>query len=135
MPAILQAECMARKMSAAESMYDSSANKLTENQSKTLKSMQCPCCNSKHVNKNGRKKGKQNYICLDCKKQFIDSYDRRGYAQVIKQECLEMYANGMRFREIEKVKGIHHTTIINWVNQLKSKADLQPPTSDRKTEE
>jgi transposase-like protein len=124
-----------KKMSAAESMYDLLVDKLIENQNKTLKSMRCPWCSSNHVNKNGRKKDKQNYICLDCRKQFIDSYDRRGYAQVIKQECLEMYANGMRFREIEKVKGVHHTTIINWVNQLKSKADLQPPTSDCKTED
>jgi transposase-like protein len=135
MPVILQAECMARKMIAAESMYDLSANKKIENQNKPLKSMQCPWCNSNHVNKNGRKKDKQNYICLDCRKQFIDSYDRRGYAQVIKQECLEMYANGMRFREIEKIKGVHHTTIINWVNQLKNNANLQSPISDRQTED
>lgn len=81
--------------------------------------MQCPWCNSNHVNKNGRKKGKQNYRCIDCKKQFIDSYDRRGYPQEIKQECLNMYVSGMRFREIEKVKGIHHTTISNWVSQAK----------------
>ena len=29
-----------------------------------------------------------------------------------------MYLNGMGFRAIERVKGIHHTTIINWVKQV-----------------
>jgi transposase-like protein len=37
--------------------------------------MQCPVCQSRHIRKNGRKKGKQNYICVDCGRQFIDRYD------------------------------------------------------------
>lgn len=29
-----------------------------------------------------------------------------------------MYVNGMEFREIERVKGVHHTTIITWVKTV-----------------
>lgn len=29
-----------------------------------------------------------------------------------------MYVNGMRFRGIERVKGVHHTTVITWVKQI-----------------
>jgi len=29
-----------------------------------------------------------------------------------------MYVNGMGFRGIERVKGVHHTTVINWVKQV-----------------
>lgn len=29
-----------------------------------------------------------------------------------------MYTNGMGFRAIERVKGVHHTTLIHWVKQL-----------------
>ena len=29
-----------------------------------------------------------------------------------------MYVNGMGFRAIERVKGVHHTTIMNWVKQV-----------------
>lgn len=29
-----------------------------------------------------------------------------------------MYVNGMGFRAIERVKHVHHTTIIYWVKQL-----------------
>lgn len=34
------------------------------------------------------------------------------------QECLKLYVNGMGFRGIERVKGVHHTTIITWVKQI-----------------
>ena len=80
--------------------------------------MECIECKSTHVNKNGHKKGKQNYICVDCGRQFLDCYQtHQGYAPEIKQECLKMYVNGMGFRAIERIKGVHHTTIINWSNR------------------
>jgi transposase-like protein len=80
--------------------------------------MQCPKCNSNHINKNSQKKGKQNYICRNCGRQFIDRYEPyKGYPQEVKEECLKMYVNGMGFRAIERIKNVHHTTIINWVKQ------------------
>ena len=80
--------------------------------------MQCPECQSTNINKNGHKKGKQNYICVKCKRQFIDDYQaRKGYSEEVKRECLKMYVNGMGFRAIERVKNVHQTTIINWVKQ------------------
>ena len=81
--------------------------------------MKCPECLSTHVNKNGHKKGKQNYICVGCSRQFIDCYlPHKGYSEEVKRECLQMYVNGMGFRAIERVKGVHHTSIINWVKQV-----------------
>jgi transposase-like protein len=83
------------------------------------KPIECPECKSTRVNKNGRKAGKQNHICVDCGRQFIDSYQaHQGYAEEIKKECLLMYVNGMGFRAIERIKGVHHTSIINWVKQV-----------------
>ena len=81
--------------------------------------MKCPECQSTHVNKNGQKKGKQNYICVCCGRQFIDCYQpHKGYSEEVKRECLKMYVNGMGFRAIERIKGVHHTSIINWVKQV-----------------
>src|SRR4028119_978566 len=80
--------------------------------------MQCPRCGSTHIRRNGTQRGKQNYICVNCRRQFIQHYDPKGYSEQIKQECLKMYTNGMGFRAIERVKGVHHTTIIHWVKQL-----------------
>lgn len=85
--------------------------------------MQCPRCRSTHLRKNGRKQGKQNYICADCQRQFIDADDPpRTYSDQIKQECLKLYVNGMGFRAIER--GHCAFTILrpllgsnNWVNK------------------
>ena len=83
--------------------------------------MQCPECNSSHIRKNGIKKGKQNHLCVDCGRQFIDKYEpQKGYSDDVKRICLRMYVNGMGFRAIQRVTGVHHTTIINWVKQVGS---------------
>lgn len=81
--------------------------------------MQCPECRSKHIRKNGKNKGKQNYICAACGRQFITEYNaHKGYSDEFKRECLKLYVNGMGFRAIERVKGVHHTTVITWVKQI-----------------
>ena len=82
--------------------------------------MQCPECKSHHIRKNGiNRQGKQNYICVNCSRQFIDNYHEvHGYSDEVRNECLTMYVNGMGFRAIARVKKIHHTTIINWLKQV-----------------
>ena len=81
--------------------------------------MQCPQCQPTHIRKNGIKRGKQNHICVSCGRQFIERYEvSRGYSDEVKRECLKMYTNGMGFRGIERVKGVHHTTVIYWVKQV-----------------
>jgi transposase-like protein len=68
--------------------------------------------------KNGIKRGKQNHICAECGRQFINpSEQTKFYSESTKQTCLKMYLNGMGFRAIERVTGVHHTTVINWVRQ------------------
>ena len=81
--------------------------------------MQCPECGSKHIRKNGKMRGKQNHICVNCRRQFIDVYSApQGYSNEVKAQCLKMYVNGMGFRGIERVTGVHHTTVINWVRNV-----------------
>lgn len=92
--------------------------------------MQCPRCSSTHIRKNGTRRGKQNYICVACRRQFIEAHDPKGYSDAIKQECLKMYINGMGFRAIERVKGVHHTTIIHWVKQRSQQLPDVPVTEE-----
>ena len=68
--------------------------------------MQCPECKSEHIRKNGKnRQGKQNYVCVDCARQFITDYDtERGHSEKFKRECLKMYVNDMGFRAIKRVK-------------------------------
>jgi transposase-like protein len=90
--------------------------------------MQCPECGSTDVSQNGRQRGKQNYLCKICRRQFIEVDDpSSGYSDEFKRECLKMYVNGMGFRGIERVKGVHPTTVITWVKQI---AELLPDADD-----
>lgn len=59
--------------------------------------------------------------------KFIDNYDAsRTYSQKVKQHCLKLYVNGMGFRAVERVTGVHHTTIIYWVKQVGEKLEDAP---------
>jgi len=80
--------------------------------------MKCPECKGNHIHKNGHRGDKQNYICVNCGRQFIDSYETKGYSDDVKRICLKMYVNGMGFRGIERVTGVSRTTIMDWVKQV-----------------
>lgn len=79
--------------------------------------MECPHCNSTKIQKFGFVQDKQRYRCKKCSRYFQSSYKQQGYSDDVKQICLKMYLNGMGFRGIERVTGIHHTTIMNWVKE------------------
>jgi transposase-like protein len=41
-----------------------------------------------------------------------------------------MYVNGSGFRAIERVKKVHHTTVINWVKEAANILPEQPETEE-----
>ncbi|MBC5794849.1 IS1 family transposase [Sphaerospermopsis sp. LEGE 00249] len=93
--------------------------------------MHCPYCGSTEIRKNGKRRGKQNHICVKCGRQFIDVYSPpRGYSNEVKQDCLKSYVNGMGFRAIERTQGVHHTTVISWVKQIGEKLPDAPPIEE-----
>jgi insertion element IS1 protein InsB len=83
--------------------------------------LKCPECGGTQIRKNGHRQSKQNYICVDCKRQFLDQYEVRGYSEDVKQLCLKMYVNGMGVRGISRVTEISHVTILNWIEQVGEK--------------
>ncbi|MBP5978041.1 IS1 family transposase [Brasilonema sp. CT11] len=93
--------------------------------------MHCPYCKSTEMRKNGKRRGKQNHICVSCGRQFINFYSPpKGYSDQVKQDCLRAYVNGMGFRAIERDKGVHHTTVISWVKQIGEKLPDAPPNDE-----
>ena len=78
--------------------------------------MNCPHCTSDKIVKNGHRNGKQSYLCRDCRRQFRDN-PRQDYTPEVKALCVTMSLNGMGFRAIERVSGINHNSVINWVRQ------------------
>jgi insertion element IS1 protein InsB len=88
--------------------------------------MKCTKCNSSETFKNGRRHGKQSYRCRDCGRQFVESPIDRSYPHEVRQLCLKMYLNGMSLRGIERVTEIHHTTVMNWINEAGIKLPNAP---------
>lgn len=89
--------------------------------------MKCPKCGSSHIRKNGKRGDKQNHICADCGRQFIDHYSVLGYSQDVKKICLKMYCNGMGFRQIERCTDVSHNSVINWVKEVAQQLPDHPP--------
>jgi AcrR family transcriptional regulator/transposase-like protein len=85
--------------------------------------MICPDCQSDRVAKNGRQQDKQRYTCKGCGRQFIDRYVERGYPLEVRQRCLDLHAQGVSFREIERSTGVSHNTVINWVKNIQAESD------------
>ncbi len=79
--------------------------------------MKCIHCQSEDTTKNGTRNGKQNYICKQCGKQFLEAYSPRGYPEKVKKICINLRKNGMKYREIERMTGVSHNTVILWVKQ------------------
>ena len=69
--------------------------------------MKCPECGSKQIRKNGMRRGKQNHICVNCDRQFVDNpQNHRGYSDEIRKTCLKMYLNTRAFAlRIENARG------------------------------
>ena len=82
--------------------------------------MDCSYCRSSKVVKNGCRQGKQSYLCRDCGRQFRENPQPQGYSSDVKDLCVKMSFNGMGFRGIERVTGINHNSVINWVRQAEA---------------
>lgn len=82
--------------------------------------MDCPDCKSSKAVKNGHRQGKQSYLCRDCGRQFRKNPQFQGYSAEVKDLCVKMSLNGMGFRDIERVMGINHNSVINWVRQAEA---------------
>ena len=82
----------------------------------------CPRCNSDHIVKSGIVNNRQRYTCKKCKYNYtvnkigkqIDSY------YVIK--ALQLYVEGVSYREIERLLGVSHVSVMNWVKRYHIKA-------------
>ncbi|ULB46006.1 IS1-like element ISArma2 family transposase [Limnospira fusiformis KN01] len=85
--------------------------------------MDCPYCQSHKVVKNGHRQGKQSYLCRECGRQFRENPCPGGYSSDVKELCVKISLNGMGFRAIERVTGISHNTILNWVRVAETHID------------
>jgi DNA-binding GntR family transcriptional regulator/predicted RNA-binding Zn-ribbon protein involved in translation (DUF1610 family) len=77
--------------------------------------IQCPECQSLAISRNGWRADKQNYLCRDCGRQFLNVYESVKYSPEVREHCLALHRSGAGFREIERLTGVNHNTVIRWV--------------------
>lgn len=73
----------------------------------------CPHCHSKNIIKNGHTKTqKQQYLCKNCHKRFLDFYTYQAYLPRINQKIVQLTKEGLGIRSISRVLKISTTTIL-----------------------
>jgi transposase-like protein len=84
----------------------------------------CPKCTQVNVVKSGLIKGKQRYKCKDC--HYFFTVDKLGKQidDYFVTKALQLYLEGLSFREIERIIGVSHVSISSWVK----KYNLQKPS-------
>lgn len=79
--------------------------------------MNCPDCSSDQVVKNGKNcHGHQRYLCRRCGLTF-GQLDHRRVDEATRQMALRQYVEGIGARTTERLLGVSHNSVFNWVRQ------------------
>jgi transposase-like protein len=65
--------------------------------------------------------------CQACRHCYTPVAKPLGYAEEIRRQALKMYVDGLNFRRIGRLLGVHHQTVINWVNAAAAHVLDTPP--------
>lgn len=80
-----------------------------------MKIYNCPKCNSTGIVKSGIVKDRQRYRCKMCNYFFTVNKIGRKIGEYYVVKALQLYLEGLSYREIERILGVNHVTISNWV--------------------
>jgi len=87
--------------------------------------LECKFCKSNNIMKYGLKNGKQNYMCKDCNRKFVDNIDFENmkYNPKIIALTLDLYFRGLSLRKISQhlkefyELDVTHMSIYNWIDK------------------
>jgi transposase-like protein len=77
----------------------------------------CPQCQSKKVVKSGIVNSKQRYKCKDCSYHFTVNKTGKQIDMYYVTKALQLYLEGLTYREIERIIGVSHVSVMNWVKK------------------
>ncbi|TAE17892.1 MAG: IS1 family transposase [Bacteroidetes bacterium] len=77
----------------------------------------CPKCNSEEITKSGIIKKRQRYYCKACDYNFTVSKVGKSIDPYYVIKALQLYIEGLSYREIERILGISHVSVMNWVKK------------------
>ncbi len=86
-----------------------------------MKIKACPNCGSPEYTKSGVIKQRQRYRCKDCSYYFTVNKLGKKIDDYYVNKALQLYLEGLTYREIERILGISHVSVINWVKKYNIK--------------
>lgn len=87
-----------------------------------MKDIACPKCKSEALIRSGVIKNRQRYKCKDCGYFFTVLKEGKHIDPYYVIKALQLHLEGITYREIERILGISHVTIMNWVKKYNVKA-------------
>lgn len=82
-----------------------------------MKQIACPKCQSEELIKSGVVKGRQRYRCKPCGFSFTVLKEGKSIDPYYVIKALQLYIEGVTYREIERILGISHVSVMNWVKK------------------
>jgi hypothetical protein len=82
----------------------------------------CPKCEHNKVVKSGVLGGRQRFKCKKCGYHFTVNKMGKSIDKYYVVKALQLYIEGISYREIERILGVSHVSVMNWVKQYKIKA-------------
>lgn len=81
----------------------------------------CPNCSSNEYVKSGIVRQRQRYKCKKCNYYFTVNKMGKQIDSYYVNKALQLYLEGLSYREIERILGVSHVSIINWVKKYNIK--------------
>ncbi|WP_108869375.1 transposase-like zinc-binding domain-containing protein [Aquimarina aquimarini] len=81
----------------------------------------CPNCGSSDNVKSGVINKRQRYRCKNCNYYFTVNKLGKKIDDYYVNKALQLYLEGLTYREIERILGISHVSVMNWVKKYNIK--------------
>lgn len=82
-----------------------------------MSDIKCPKCQSYRIIKSGIVNNKQRYNCKSCSYYFTVDKIGKSIDSYYVTKALQLYLEGLSYREIERLLGVSHVSVMNWVKQ------------------
>lgn len=77
----------------------------------------CPKCESADATKSGVIGGRQRWKCKQCGYHYTVAKVGRETDSYYVIKALQLYVEGVSYREIERLLGVSHVSVMNWVKK------------------
>jgi transposase-like protein len=81
----------------------------------------CPRCDGQKSIKSGIVRGRQRFRCKKCGYYYTVNKLGKKINNYHVVKALQLYLEGLSYREIERILGISHVSVMNWVKKYRIK--------------